>query len=152
MKYTFRKGKHKPSFSFPLPHLGKTKQTYRVRFSASAWYKDADWERDWSKLVGWSYGFLPRKLNGVWEPAHHYNSARLVFRPALQEGWMEIATYHYVQGIRLINPVYRIPVEQDKELTLYSHPSHPTQQPGYTLSPFHGGTNPAQTNYTITLS
>ncbi len=150
MQYTFRKGNHRPTFSFPWLHFGRTTLTVTVCFSASAWYEDPDPERDWNKLVGWSYGFLPFRTATGWKPAHHWNSVRLAYRPALEEGWMEIAHYSYTEGVRRIHPLYKIPVEQSKTLELYN--GYATPSWGYTLSPFHGGTFPAPQDYTITLS
>lgn len=149
MMYHFRKGKHRPTFSFPLLHTG-TDKTITVTFSKECWYQDPDWERDWNKLYGWSYGFLPRKLDGKWRPAHHYNSDRLVWRPSLTPGFIEVRRYAYEDGKNAYSEnvaIFQVPVETP---TRFSIPSKPEW--GYTLSPFHGGAYPAPNNYTITLS
>lgn len=117
MTYTIKQGSH---YTSGLHLLGFSKaspasRTYRITFSPSAWYEPSlDPERDWSKVVGWSIGILPKKLPGKpwyktssWIPAHHWNSIRLVNRPSgtKSDPIMELALYCYHEGIREIYPL-----------------------------------------------
>lgn len=71
-EYLIKKGNHYASGLHFGVHFGITEQKYKVKFSKECLYTP-DWENDWNKLCGWSYGL------------HHKNSIRVCWRPSNQE-------------------------------------------------------------------
>lgn len=109
-EYLIKKGNHYASGLHFGVHFGLTEQKYKVRFSKECLYTP-DWENDWNKLCGWSYGL------------HHKNSIRAVWRPEVIDnqvtGKIELGLYLYENGIRVICSVTKtVNVEEDFTLAL----------------------------------
>jgi hypothetical protein len=110
-KYIFKQDKYYPNGLHLGVHFGFTEQRYKVNFSKECLYSLLNWENDWNKLCGWSYGLLPVRhkegyssspdfrlfgVDYVW--AHHYNSIRICWRA--KEDKIELCIYTYEKGIR----------------------------------------------------
>lgn len=132
MQYTIQQGRHHSW----LPTLGLStgELEFEVSFDESCLYKPLDWEHDYNKLVGFSCGFLPKKIDGEWEPHHHWNSFRICWRPYVNEQELahlrrlmelgmsydvaldylpmpteiELVGYFYENGVRRIEPLGRV--------------------------------------------
>lgn len=165
--YKIKKGNHSASGLHFGVHFGITEQTYKIRFSKECLYQPLDWENDYNKLCGWSYGM------------HHNNSIRVCWRPFIPEGavfynpsLLEICIYVYENKVRKISQkTLLLNVEQDYEFTLKydrdintiiaNFPSlgnsmsidyHTKPFIGYRLYPYFGGNLPASQNHTVTVS
>lgn len=166
-------------------HTGKTELSVKVRFSFSCLYEDIDKERDWNKLVGWSYGILPFVREGGnwynkndWEPAHHRNSIRIVWRSNKKRGTIELGLYYYRDKVRYVKQLCEVLPEYDVDIKLlyYEHMGtivtfitqsivegfpkliHHSETNtgydvkwGYMLYPYFGGTNPAPHKLSLTM-
>lgn len=119
MEYNISKGNFSSGIHFGL-HTGRVSQTYKVRFDSSCLYTDIDWERDWNKLVGWSYSNLPFKneTTGNWDAPHHNNSVRLVWRANKEKGVIELGFYYYMDKIRTIIELCEVPIDKDLILSI----------------------------------
>lgn len=130
MQYNIKKGKFSSGIHLGI-NFGRVSQTYKVRFDSSCLYDDIDWERDWNKLIGWSFTNLPveRKteysagvdfeFNGkqyIW--GHHFNSIRFVWRANKKNGTIEIALYYYMDGLRAIIELCEVPINQEVCLSI----------------------------------
>ena len=109
--YLIKKGNHYASGLHFGVHFGITEQKYKVRFSKECLYTP-DWENDWNKLCGWSYGL------------HHNNSIRVCWRPAYTqigdtEAWnrIELCIYVYEDGVRKTS-LYTLTVNTEKDLII----------------------------------
>lgn len=128
MKYNIRKGNFSSGIHFGL-HTGRVSQTYKVRFDSFCMYDDLDSERDWNKLVGWSYKNLPvritheelitDKVSYTWEPGHHSQSIRIAWRANKSINKIELAGYYYQDGIRTIIPFAEIDVDKDYTIGIF---------------------------------
>lgn len=178
--YKFKQGKYNASGLHIGVHFGIKEQSYKVNFSKECLYSMLNWENDWNKLCGWSYGLLPVKwevgfssspdfrlfgVDYVW--AHHYNSIRVCWRA--KEDKIEFCIYTYENGIRktTTKAIY-LDVEADKifELKLYEgdnclrlrldledlYFSFKTKPSiGYRLFPVFGGNDPTPHEMNIKL-
>lgn len=170
MIHKLKKGKFDSStFSIGV-HAFKTKQKIRVKFSKECLYKPLDFENDYNKLYGWSYGL------------HHKNSIRVCWRPYVPPGahWeffnpnkIELCIYVYEDGVRKISEhTLVIDVERFYDFTLDYEPEMNgrislwyfdvmhvgittvyTTKPciGYELFPYFGGSDPAPNDMDIEL-
>jgi len=94
------KGDHLSCNDFTIPHLSIWGSTLikRVRFTYSCRYTlDGADQKDWNKLFGIGFGFLP--LSKQWEA--HYNSARWGWRYNPETDKIELSPYLYTEGLRL---------------------------------------------------
>jgi len=111
-EYIIKKGNHYASGLHFGVHFGITEQKYRVRFSKECLYQPIDWENDYNKLCGWSYGM------------HHNNSIRVCWRPYVSGvdtllNQIELCIYVYENGIRKVSEdTIVVNVEQDYDLSL----------------------------------
>lgn len=125
--YKFKQGKYNASGLHIGVHFGIKEQSYQVKFSKECLYSILNWENDWNKLCGWSYGLLPVKwevgfssspdfrlfgVDYVW--AHHYNSIRVCWRA--KDNKIELCLYIYEKGIRRTSASILIDIEKDYEL------------------------------------
>lgn len=106
--YTLAKGNHYASGLHFGVHFGIKEQSYKVRFSKECLYTPLDWENDYNKLCGWSYGM------------HHNNSIRVCWRPStVNTTQIELCLYVYENTVRKISGMtILVNVEQDYELDL----------------------------------
>jgi hypothetical protein len=129
MWYKIKKGLHR---AFPLSlgiHKGKTSESYEVIFDESCRYIP-DAEGDWNKLVGWSYGILPKikfefesissdgidwKINFI--PAHHIYSTRIAWRYLIETDNIELCNYHYFEGKRVLRCFRTVPIREKVIIT-----------------------------------
>ena len=120
MRYHISKGKFYPTGIDFGVHFGRVNQTYKVRFDSSCLYDDTlDWERDWNKLVGWSYSNLPfTDEKGKWQAPHHKNSVRFAWRSNKALGVIELAFYYYQDGMRYHVDLCSVPVDQELVLSI----------------------------------
>lgn len=167
MKYTINKGEF---YSSPIHfgiHLRKTKEKFKVKFSKECLYTPIDWENDYNKLIGWSYGL------------HHKNSIRIGWRPCNNSAQIELCIYIYENGVRKISDntliinvdteyefTLEYEVDFDNRITLsYPRPMNGYKQytairmytnikpcMGYNLYPYFGGNNPSPNKMTIELN
>lgn len=124
-----------------------------------------DKENDWNKLGGFSLGFLPKKINGKWKPAHQYSSIRIGWRNNYVYGKLELCLYGYDKGKRytkgsiFIEPeksynafiwmeghvAALVVLEEGKEypVGVVVHEMSDTGKVGYRLGGYFGGNLPA---------
>ncbi len=158
--YQIDKGAHSANGLHFGVHFSITKEWYKVRFSKECLYHPLDWENDYNKLCGWSYGY------------HHTNSIRACWRPYVTGSLLhplpepteiELCLYIYENGVRKISPkTIVVPVEVDFDLQLKYDTSidtlllnipslgngismdySVTPCLGYRLFPFFGGNEPS---------
>ena len=177
MEYKVEKGSFSSGIHLGV-HFGRVKQTYKVTFDSSSLYDDTlDWERDWNKLVGWSYSNLPYyyKDEKKWQAPHHNNSVRLASRANKVKGVQELAFYFYQDGVRNIIELCNVPVEKELLLTISLNKEFVTivvvcketnlsfiksvTLPhafkaiwSYKLYPYFGGSNPAWQDYKVEVT
>lgn len=120
MVHIIPKGWHK-SLPFTVGlHYGKTQETKEVTFDSSCLYKPLDWENDYNKLFGWSYGF------------HHRNSVRVGWRSS--ENSIELILYIYENGklVPMEEPGILVPTGVAIKMTLLKRPlGYGLDIPGY---------------------
>jgi len=160
-EYLIKKGNHSSGLHFGV-HFGLTEQKYKVRFSKECIYTP-DWENDWNKLCGWSYGL------------HHKNSVRVCWRPEVFQptkeitGRIELCIYTYREGTRQVSiGTLTVDIEKDFILNLkyieeqiqlfiegqslgliFRYDAKPSW--GYRLYPYIGGDNVATQDTRIYL-
>lgn len=169
--YLLKKGNHYASGLHFGVHFGIKEQQYKIRFSKECLYIPLDWENDYNKLCGWSYGM------------HHTNSIRVCWRPAvstvLHEAFptqIEVCIYVYEAGIRKISEAtLLLDVDKDYELDLALHAAYRDVVPqrvylnvkdsnnglmldyattpkwGYRLYPFFGGNGASPQDMNVTV-
>ena len=166
--YTIEKNNHSANGLHFGVHFGIKEQKYSVRFSTECLYAPLDWENDYNKVCGWSYGM------------HHNNSIRVCWRPWIPEGvatefftpnMLEVCIYVYENGTRKISQkTLLLNVEQAYEFTLKydtdintiiaNFPSlgnsmsidyHTKPFIGYRLYPYFGGNKPALFKHKINV-
>lgn len=167
--YLIKKGNHYASGLHFGVHFGITEQKYKVRFSKECLYQPLDWENDYNKLCGWSYGM------------HHKNSIRVCWRPLFGSesnnrvisdvAMIELCVYVYENGVRKISEktlvvnaeqYYEFHLKYDTSINtlLLNFPqlgngismnynTKPTC--GYRLYPFFGGNLPSSKDMNIKL-
>lgn len=167
-EYKLKKGNFRSSGLHIGLHIGTTEETYKVKFSKECLYTPIDWENDWNKLCGWSYGM------------HHKNSIRVCWRPQMVDGLdfnnqltgnIELCIYVYENSVRLISEkTLVVGAEKEYEFTLKHNifdnsivlnfpqlgngtSMRYTTKPswGYRLFPYFGGNNPAPHDMSIEL-
>ena len=112
--YTIKTGNHSASGLHFGVHFGIKGQSYKVNFSKECLYAPLDWENDYNKLCGWSYGM------------HHANSIRIGWRPFMPLG---SSILHYTPtSIELCIYVYENHTRRLSEKTLVVNVER-----GYTL-------------------
>lgn len=103
--YTVPTGKHESNF--PVIRDG-TKIMCRVQFNESAIYDlKCEDQADWNKLIGLMVGIDP-----------HKNSARWVWRYNVETSLIDYGTYTYVNGDRIMNYIFSLPVSAKPELVI----------------------------------
>ncbi len=156
--YSIKKGKHRSVYGFKL-HSGIKEMKFSVKFSPSCWYEPIDWEHDYNKLVGWSYG------------RHHRNSVRIAWRSHKDSKNVELATYVYCKGKRSVAKPILVPLNKTVNLSFSYNESNGLvtlvdesgnksafqakglkPKMGYYLFPYFGGNNPAPQNMQIELN
>lgn len=164
---TIKKGRHRSDFSRIWPHIGATSVSCEVNFNPNCKYDlDSHDQMDINKLFGLSFGW------------HHRNSARFGWRWDLQDNFIEILAYVYIDGTRvnefsadihigyvkpgewnkysleLQNGYYNFAVYNSKRKTTVSkriEAGH-TRKWGYRLYPYFGGNQRAPHTMNIEFS
>lgn len=179
MIYEIKEGKHSSGFRFS-PHRGITMETYEVVFSPDCLKVSPDPERDWSKLLGWSNGYLPDVHLGKLRPAHQINSVRVGWAPREGNEMIALSLYIYQDGIRMAGKggigIY-VPVDTKLNIALWQTSHYYGMEvweirdgerfswggmlrnankklepkPGYRLFPYYGGTYPAPGDMKISI-
>lgn len=117
MNFLIHKGKHSNQGLNVGIHLGKTRTRYKVLFGSNCIYDKINWENDWNKLCGFSYGILPwqkqitftgaRNIGDTeifeWTAAHHKNSIRIGWRPSLWKQCVDLCLYIYEDNVLRIS-------------------------------------------------
>ena len=166
--YLLKKGNHYASGLHFGVHFGITEQQYKIRFSKECLYTPLDWENDYNKLCGWSYGM------------HHTNSIRVCWRPYVPVGvdynlitptLIELCIYVYENSTRKISQkTLLVDVEKDYDFDLKYDTSTNTillnfpqlgnsillyyiTKPtwGYRLYPFFGGNGASPQDMNVTV-
>lgn len=138
------------------PHMGKTFQQYKVKFSRSCLVLPgvAKCDTDWNKLFGWSYGM------------HQTNSLRLAWRA--QGDKIRIGWYVYENKVRKFDGFATVFVEAEMTMSIEHDPAMKnvkfscgskfvtipySKSPsfGYNLNPYFGGDCSAPENMQIEL-
>ncbi len=109
MTFTIPAGRHRARPWRPWLWWGRGKFVWRVKFTESCRYDlHGDDQYDTNKLCGIGY---------LWH--HHKDSARFGWRyiPTLQQ--IELLTYCYVDGVRIIQPLCLCDIGKEYELQLH---------------------------------
>ena len=109
--FKINEGKHYSNFNLQKlqPFIGlDVDGTFNI--DISWWYREGDIPHSgWNKLCGVSETDIPFcKERGV-----HWNSGRLVFQPAKEYGWFDVAGYVYSEGVRTEVKFARVRANKD---------------------------------------
>lgn len=113
-----------------FPYITLTKELVKViRFDSSCVYAiGLEDQKDWNKLMGFSYGLLPHYNHEYKEALRpmHYNSVRFGWRYNPETNKIEVGPYYYINGFRCypensFHGIYSLDLDKDYLFSIYTH-------------------------------